>query len=72
MLPIVGNVELSVQVGVALGVVAVLGAEGHTLAAGHTEGVGLWGVAATECFSTPQEDLAAAGRQEEDWAVVVC
>ena len=67
MLPVVGNVELSVQVGV----VAVLGAEGHTLAAGHTEGVGLWGVAATECFSTPQEDLGAAGRQEEDWAVVV-
>ena len=41
MLPIAGIVELSVWVGVALDVGAVLVAVGHTLAAGHREGVGL-------------------------------
>ena len=41
MLPIAGRVELSVWVGVALGAGAVLVAVGHTLTAGHTEGVGL-------------------------------
>ena len=41
MLPIAGRVELSVWVGVALDAGVVLVAEEHTLAAEHTEGVGL-------------------------------